>query len=254
MGHGKAGVFVAGEAGIGKTALVRAFCESIRSSDRILEGACDPLFHATPARAVRRRRPAKPRRAAELVERGADPSEVFAAVRDELERPAPVLVLEDVHGGRSDTRRYWHSRPPDRGLARARDRHLPRRRARSATTRCASYSGSSRRSRICVSPSSRSHSKRSPTLRADTTSILRSSIVRRAATPSSRRRSWRPPAAGVPADGPRRGRRAHGTPARAGGLSSKPSWWYPRRSRSWLLKATDGRQPARSTNAWPPEC
>jgi Cdc6-like AAA superfamily ATPase len=33
-------VVVAGEAGIGKTALVHTFSESVRSSERILEGAC----------------------------------------------------------------------------------------------------------------------------------------------------------------------------------------------------------------------
>jgi DNA-binding CsgD family transcriptional regulator/tetratricopeptide (TPR) repeat protein len=90
-------VIVAGEAGIGKTALVHAFCESVRSSDRILEGACDPLFTPRPlgpfADVAERARG----ELAELVERGAGASDVFAAVRDELERQATVLVLEDVH-------------------------------------------------------------------------------------------------------------------------------------------------------------
>ncbi|TML69461.1 MAG: hypothetical protein E6G14_07480 [Actinobacteria bacterium] len=45
VGHGRL-VFVAGEAGIGKTALVRAFCDDVRSSSRVLSGACDAL--ATP--------------------------------------------------------------------------------------------------------------------------------------------------------------------------------------------------------------
>ena len=39
-------VFVAGEAGVGKTALVRRFCEQARGS-RVMWSGCDPL--ATPA-------------------------------------------------------------------------------------------------------------------------------------------------------------------------------------------------------------
>jgi predicted ATPase len=41
-------VFVAGEAGIGKTSLVRTFTASVARSGRILEGACDPLFTPRP--------------------------------------------------------------------------------------------------------------------------------------------------------------------------------------------------------------
>src|SRR4051794_15914850 len=37
-------VFIGGEAGVGKTSLVRRFCEEHRDSLRILWGACDPLF------------------------------------------------------------------------------------------------------------------------------------------------------------------------------------------------------------------
>jgi len=47
-------VFLAGEAGVGKTVLARAFCESVGRSTRVLEGACDPL--ATPREARRRRK------------------------------------------------------------------------------------------------------------------------------------------------------------------------------------------------------
>ena len=39
-------LFVAGEAGVGKTALVRSFCAAVTRSVRVLAGACDPL--ATP--------------------------------------------------------------------------------------------------------------------------------------------------------------------------------------------------------------
>ena len=41
-------VLVSGEAGIGKTALVRAFCDARRSAARVLWGVCDPLFTPRP--------------------------------------------------------------------------------------------------------------------------------------------------------------------------------------------------------------
>ena len=39
-------VLVAGEAGVGKTSLVNAFCGTVRGSSRVFEGSCDAL--ATP--------------------------------------------------------------------------------------------------------------------------------------------------------------------------------------------------------------
>src|SRR5262245_64551051 len=41
-------VLVAGEAGVGKSAAVRAFCEEGRASARVLWGGCDPLFTPRP--------------------------------------------------------------------------------------------------------------------------------------------------------------------------------------------------------------
>ncbi len=41
-------VLVGGEAGIGKTALLRRYCDEHRSSTRILWGACDALFTPRP--------------------------------------------------------------------------------------------------------------------------------------------------------------------------------------------------------------
>ena len=41
-------VLVAGEAGVGKTALLRRFCDEHRSSARILWGACDALYTPSP--------------------------------------------------------------------------------------------------------------------------------------------------------------------------------------------------------------
>src|SRR5437762_13608273 len=41
-------VLVGGEGGVGKTTLVRRFCEECRRSARSLWGACDPLFTPRP--------------------------------------------------------------------------------------------------------------------------------------------------------------------------------------------------------------
>ena len=41
-------VLVRGEAGIGKTALLRAFCAGSAGSARLLWAACDPLFTPRP--------------------------------------------------------------------------------------------------------------------------------------------------------------------------------------------------------------
>jgi DNA-binding CsgD family transcriptional regulator/tetratricopeptide (TPR) repeat protein len=90
-------VLVTGEAGIGKTALVRAFAEQVGGRARVLAGACDDL--GTP-------RPLGPLRdaaagtggplAAALAQPGAEP--VFAAVVAELAGATPaVLVVEDLH-------------------------------------------------------------------------------------------------------------------------------------------------------------
>ena len=88
-------VLVAGEAGVGKTALVRAFCNS-RERTPVLHGACDPLF--TP-------RPLGPfvDMAHELGERFGDavteggPYEVARELVAECDPAPAVVVLEDLH-------------------------------------------------------------------------------------------------------------------------------------------------------------
>jgi len=82
--------FVGGEAGVGKTALVRAF--SGRVGGPVLRGACENLTTPTPF--------------GPFLDLGLDladePRRVAAAVLEELER-APLLVLEDVHWADSAT-------------------------------------------------------------------------------------------------------------------------------------------------------
>jgi DNA-binding CsgD family transcriptional regulator/tetratricopeptide (TPR) repeat protein len=78
-------VVVGGEAGVGKTSLLREFAG--RSSVRVLWGACDGLF--TP-------QPLAPLQDLGLSPAG-DPREVFAATLEELGREPTLVVLEDVH-------------------------------------------------------------------------------------------------------------------------------------------------------------
>lgn len=90
-------VFVAGEAGVGKTALVEAFCIAVRGGTRILAGACDPLFAPRPLGPFADIAAETGGVLAELVERGADTRDVLAAVREELQERPTLLVLEDLH-------------------------------------------------------------------------------------------------------------------------------------------------------------
>ena len=77
-------VFVGGEAGVGKTALVRAFAAG--SGRPVLQGACENLTTPTPFGPF-----------LDLgLDLGDEPRQVAAAVLDEL-RQTPLLVLEDVH-------------------------------------------------------------------------------------------------------------------------------------------------------------
>jgi DNA-binding CsgD family transcriptional regulator len=87
-------VFVGGEAGVGKTSLVRAFGARVQA--RLLNGTCDSLATPTPFGAFldvasELRAPLD-----EHVRAGADARTVAVALLDELRRTS-VLVLEDVH-------------------------------------------------------------------------------------------------------------------------------------------------------------
>jgi DNA-binding CsgD family transcriptional regulator/tetratricopeptide (TPR) repeat protein len=97
-GHGRI-VLVSGEAGIGKTALLRHFCAELGSA-RLLWGECEPLFTPRPLGPLLDVAASTGGELAELVREGALPHDVTAALVHELEWPSPtVLVLEDVHWG-----------------------------------------------------------------------------------------------------------------------------------------------------------
>jgi DNA-binding CsgD family transcriptional regulator/tetratricopeptide (TPR) repeat protein len=91
-------VLIRGEAGVGKTALIRAFCDEQVPSEALLRGACEPLFTPRPLGPLFEVAETAGGELVGLVERGAKPYQVVAALTAELEDRAPaVFVLEDAH-------------------------------------------------------------------------------------------------------------------------------------------------------------
>ena len=91
-------VLVRGEAGVGKTVLVRQFCEQETRAARVLWGSCDALFTPRPLGPLLDIALLTGGSLEELVTSGAKPHEVATALTRELERrPLTVVVLDDVH-------------------------------------------------------------------------------------------------------------------------------------------------------------
>ncbi|MDX6571119.1 MAG: hypothetical protein QOC86_275, partial [Gaiellales bacterium] len=91
-------VLVSGEAGIGKTSLVRRFCSDAGNSARVLWGTCDVLFTPRPLGPLLDIAEAEGGDLVEVVERATVPFEVATGVVRVLEqRPGTVVVLEDLH-------------------------------------------------------------------------------------------------------------------------------------------------------------
>jgi DNA-binding CsgD family transcriptional regulator/tetratricopeptide (TPR) repeat protein len=91
-------VLVSGEAGIGKTALLRQFRASLPRRFSVLWGTCDPLFTPRPLGPLLEPAAEVGGELAILVEGDARPHEVAGALLAELRGRAPsVLVLEDLH-------------------------------------------------------------------------------------------------------------------------------------------------------------
>jgi DNA-binding CsgD family transcriptional regulator/tetratricopeptide (TPR) repeat protein len=92
-------VLLAGEAGIGKSALVKGFAERRSADARFLVGACDPLLTPRalgPLHDIARQTGG---RLAELLASGGQREAVFAAFLDQLAQPPrrQVVVVEDAH-------------------------------------------------------------------------------------------------------------------------------------------------------------
>jgi DNA-binding CsgD family transcriptional regulator/tetratricopeptide (TPR) repeat protein len=87
---------VAGEAGIGKTALIQEFSKRQRET-RVLWGVCDALF--TPRPLAPLHDIARQTKGALLsaINSGAQRDEIFTATLDELERERALVVFEDLH-------------------------------------------------------------------------------------------------------------------------------------------------------------
>jgi predicted ATPase len=95
--HGRF-VLVRGEAGIGKTALVRHFCAEHKGTARILAGACDALFTPRPLGPLLDIAEITGGELEQLVGSAARPHQVASALLRELGTRAPsVVVFEDMH-------------------------------------------------------------------------------------------------------------------------------------------------------------
>jgi DNA-binding CsgD family transcriptional regulator/tetratricopeptide (TPR) repeat protein len=96
-GHGRIAL-VFGEAGVGKTALVRRFSEERASGARVLRGVCDPLFTPRPLGPLLDLASDAGGELEEIVRAAADSHDVAAALVVALRSRAPaILVVEDVH-------------------------------------------------------------------------------------------------------------------------------------------------------------
>jgi DNA-binding CsgD family transcriptional regulator/tetratricopeptide (TPR) repeat protein len=91
-------VLVAGEAGVGKSALVRSFCADAAESTRVLTGACDPLFTPRPLGPFVDVARTMGGTVADLVRGGSNPYSFAEELVEELTRVPPTIVLlEDLH-------------------------------------------------------------------------------------------------------------------------------------------------------------
>jgi DNA-binding CsgD family transcriptional regulator len=91
-------VLVSGDAGAGKTALVRAFCAQSAPDARVLVGACDGLRTPRPLGPFADIARSVGGSVGRLISAGASGGSIFDAVADELHGAEPtVVVLEDLH-------------------------------------------------------------------------------------------------------------------------------------------------------------
>jgi DNA-binding CsgD family transcriptional regulator/tetratricopeptide (TPR) repeat protein len=89
--------FVAGEAGAGKTVLIRRFCDEHAGATRVLWGSGDGLLTPGPLGPLFEIADAIEGEFAEAVRSVSRPHEVASALADELDGRPSILVLEDMH-------------------------------------------------------------------------------------------------------------------------------------------------------------
>jgi DNA-binding CsgD family transcriptional regulator/tetratricopeptide (TPR) repeat protein len=100
VGRGGRGavVVVCGEAGVGKTALVRSFRDRVAQAQAVLWGTCDPLFTPRPYGPLFAIAEGTGGELGTALAQGANPHQVAVALARELRSPPPrLLVLEDLH-------------------------------------------------------------------------------------------------------------------------------------------------------------
>jgi tetratricopeptide (TPR) repeat protein len=91
-------VLIRGEAGIGKTMLVRRFCDEQRATTRPLWGACEALFTPRALGPFMDIAQLVGGPLGDLVQHEARPHEVLSALSDEVAKsPERIVVLEDLH-------------------------------------------------------------------------------------------------------------------------------------------------------------
>jgi DNA-binding CsgD family transcriptional regulator/tetratricopeptide (TPR) repeat protein len=90
-------VLVGGEAGVGKTLLLRRFCDDNRGSAPSVWGACEALFTPRPLGPFLDLAEVTGGELAELVAGDSRSHELVAALVRELRRRPAIVVLEDVH-------------------------------------------------------------------------------------------------------------------------------------------------------------
>src|SRR5690606_31604598 len=92
-------VLVSGEAGIGKTSMLREFAGALGSDWRVLWGGCEALYTPRPLAPLQDLAAALGSRVARLLDQMAAPARLFPAVLENLQtaETATLLVFEDVH-------------------------------------------------------------------------------------------------------------------------------------------------------------
>src|SRR5579863_2126583 len=83
-------VVVRGEAGVGKTALLRSFCDQVARSQRVLWGTCDPLFTPRPFGPLFAIAEGTGGELGSSLAQGANPQQVAVALVQELRSPRPT--------------------------------------------------------------------------------------------------------------------------------------------------------------------
>src|SRR5690348_9608310 len=91
--------FVGGEAGVGKTSLLRAFCARREPGSRVLQGACEPLLAPRPFGPFIDLAESIGGELSELIDDEARPHTVASALLRALDRDGTpsLVVLEDLH-------------------------------------------------------------------------------------------------------------------------------------------------------------